>query len=182
MMKNAIKSSLVAAALLLALILTGCGGSGSETTTPPSNTTATVPQTDPVPQILAVAGIKMNDDVLTVPDADSETFEVDGKIRVTAGATWAIFRDEGCTDAVGSTVVTLEAGENRFWIRLTLGSQTNIYKLVITRSETVITAYVPQDTTTPETSQAGPVEIPTTPERPFTVTDKGAGDEVEFPG
>jgi len=182
MMKNAIKITALAAALLLALTLVGCGGTGSETTTPANTTEAPAPQTEPAPEILAVAGIEMNDKTLTVADENHETFEVNGKIRVTQGAEWAIFRDEGCTDAVGSTVVTLEAGENLFWIKLTLGDQSNIYKLVITRSETVITAYVPEDTTSPETEPSGPVEIPTTPETPFTVTDKGAGDEVDFPG
>jgi len=182
MMKNVIKYSVLAAALLLALTLIGCGGTESETTTTPSTTAAPAPQTVPAPEILAVAGIEMNDKTLTVADENHETFEVDGKIRVTSGATWAIFRDEVCTDAVGSTSVTLEAGENLFWIKLTLEGQTNIYKLVITRSETVITAYVPEDTTTPETEPSGPIEIPTTPETQFTVTDKGAGDEVDFPG
>ena len=182
MMKKRMITAL-AAALLLALTFTGCGpGSGSETTPPPSNTTAPVPETDPVPEILAVAGITKDDRTLTVADESGETFEVDGKIRVTAGATWAIFRDEGCTEPVGSTAVTLETGENRFWIRLTLGEQTNTYKLVITKSETVETSRVPEDTTTPETSSQGTPGIPTTPETPFTVTDKGAGDEVDFPG
>ncbi|MBP5270665.1 MAG: hypothetical protein ILO42_06885, partial [Clostridia bacterium] len=92
MMKKRMITSLAAAALLLALTFTGCGpGSGSETTPPPSNTTAPVPETDPVPEILAVAGITKDDRTLTVADESGETFEVDGKIRVTAGATWAIF-------------------------------------------------------------------------------------------
>ncbi len=182
MMKKVFKIFALAAALLLALTFIGCGGSGSETTTTPVTTEAPAPGTEPIPEILAVAGIEMNDKTLTVADENHETFEVNGKIRVTQGAEWAIFRDEACSDAFGSTAVTLEAGENLYWIKLTLGGQTNIYKLVITRSETVITAYVPEDTTTPETEPSGPVEIPTTPETPFTVTDKGAGDEVDFPG
>ena len=170
--------------LLTALLLAACGNEGGGDNTEPETTTAETPVTTAAvtPEINAVAGIAMNGKELTVPEEEHATFTVDGKIRVTQGAEWAIYRDEACTDAVGSKTVELAAGENLFWIKLTLGAESSVYRLTIVRSENVITAPVDVETTEEVTTEAGPVVIPTTPEDPFTVTDKGAGDEVDFPG
>ena len=174
---------LLISALLLTAFFAGCGEGGSNETEPAS-TTAETPVTTAavIPEIKAVAGIALEGKELSVPDENHTTFAVDGKIRVTDGAEWAIFRDEACIDAVGSRTVELAAGENIFWIKLTLGGESNVYRLTIVRSENVITAPVEVETTAEVTTEAGPVVIPTTPEDPFTVTDRGSGDEVDFPG
>ena len=154
-----------------------------ETSTKSADTTA-IPSEPPA--IKATAGMTVSGNELTGEGVSHDYYTVDGMIKVTEGADWAVFRDEGCTDPVGSRTVSLTEGENVYWIKLTLGDQSTLYKLTVictgTEETTIPVTEPPVETTSSEETSASGGEFVPPPEVTFAVTDRGTGDIVDYPG
>ena len=171
------------AAFMIAACESGVPAETGETATKAADTTA-IPSEPPV--IKATAGMTVSGNELTVEGVSHDYYTVDGMIKVTEGADWAVFRDEGCTDPVGSRTVSLTEGENVYWIKLTLGDQSTLYKLTVictgTEDTTSQVTEPPVETTAPEETSSSGGEFVPPPEVTFAVTDKGTGDIVDYPG
>ena len=190
-MKN-IKSVIASVILTLLFAIAACmiiacePGSPVETgeTTTKAADTKAIPSEPPV--IKATAGMTVSGNELTVDGVNHDYYTVDGMIKVTEGADRAVFRDEACTDPVGSRTVSLTEGENVYWIKLTLGDQSTLYKLTViftgTEVTTVPVTEPPVETTSPEDTSSSGGEFVPPPEVTFAVTDRGAGDIVDYPG
>lgn len=165
------------------IVLSACGGENGSNTEAAGTTSA--PETTTVaaiPEITAVAGLELNGDALTASVlANDATFIVTGKIRVTKGAEWFVSSDAEGTNKLDAGALALTAGENNFYLTVTVSSQKKVYTLKITKPEggaEVTTAVV---TTPEETTSASTVPAQINDPKTYVVTDKGDGEIVDFP-
>ena len=89
------------------------------------------------PALLAAEGFTLSGKTATsetVYTENTQTIDLSQAFTVSEGAQWKLYEDADCLHEVTASAVPLNAGTNRFYLKVSVGSQAEVYELVLKKT------------------------------------------------
>ncbi len=89
------------------------------------------------PSLISIEGFTLDGSKATantIYTDSTDTIDLSNAVTVSEGAQWALYSDENCQNTVSSDSVPLNAGTNRFYLKVSVKDVFRVYELVIQKT------------------------------------------------